>query len=282
MRLVIVGALGLLTLVVTGCAGDPTPASPPAVPGATADSTAIGLVNLWRVSGVDDEGTDTWLRLDAPNFELWRDCGMILGSWRATDTLFLASVYGASGECAADGSIPSVDWLETVTGFQAAGGGWELVEANGAVVATLTIDGKPDPIPTAVESLTEPPPITGMVTAALRRPVTLPEGLTPVAARDLTGRWVPATAGGSTDPHVLFESNGSWTASDGCNSNQGRWTVDETGVLLSTSGPSTAMGCEGAPVPTWVYSARLAALDADDRLLLLDADGTELGRLVRG
>ena len=57
--------------------------------------------------------------------------------------------------------------------------------------------------------------------------------------------------------------------------------VDGAGALLATAGGSTAIGCDGVQVPSWVANARLAAID-DDRLRLLDADGVELGLLERG
>ncbi|TFC05618.1 META domain-containing protein [Cryobacterium adonitolivorans] len=279
LRLPMVVMLCGLALTLSGCAG--APGAPPVGPGTTADSTSIGLVNLWRVSGVAEEEADTWLRLDVPHFEVLRDCGMIMGEWRATDTLFLASVNGASGACGANGTIPEVAWLESVTGYQPTDAGWELVDAVGTVVASLTVDGEPDPIPSAVDSFTEPPPITDAVRAALRRPVAVPDGSTPATTDELTGRWVPPSFDGYTEPHLLFEADGSWTGSDGCNGNQGRWTTDGAGALLATAGLSTAMGCEGVLVPSWVAQARLAVID-DNQLRLLDADGVELGLLERG
>ena len=248
---------------------------------AQAEPTAIGLVNLWRVSGVAGEGADTWLRLDVPEFQLQRDCGMISGEWRATDDLFLASVSAAGGDCVTDGSIPAVAWLESVSGYRATGDGWVLTGTDGTTIATLTLDGASGQIPAAVESDTEPPPITAHVRAALARPAPLPAGSTPATADDLAGRWVPASLDGPTDPHVLFTADGSWTGSDGCNGNQGRWAANGTGDLLATSGMSTMMFCEGAPVPSWLAQARLAVIDTGI-LRLLDVNGTELGRLERG
>jgi hypothetical protein len=277
------GALSGLALLLAGCAE-----SPDAGPGDGADqaspgtdSTAVQLVNLWRVTGAAGESTDTWLRLDVPDFQLWRDCGMIDGEWRATDSLFLASVGGSSGSCVVDGAVPDVPWLEAVTGYEAAGDGWALTGADGAVLAGLSIDGKPDPIPTAADWYTEPPQITADVRAALARPARLPAGATPAAAADLIGRWVPASVSVDTDPHVVFEADGSWRGSDGCNGNAGRWATDGTGGLLATSGMSTLMACEGAPVPSWLAQVRVAALDAGE-LRLLDGEGKELGLLVRG
>ena len=245
------------------------------------ESAVLGLVNLWRVSGVTDEDADTWLRLDVPEFQLWRTCGMITGEWRATGSLFLASVVGAGAECFAVGTVPNVPWLESVTGHRATADGWELTGTGGTTVATLTADGAPDPAATAAALFTAPPTVTADIRAALARPVALPAGAVPATAADLIGRWVPVGVPGPTDPFVRFDADGSWTGSDGCNGNGGRWAASGSGDLLATSGMSTMMFCEGAPVPSWVAQARLAVFD-DGGLRLLAADGAQLGRLERG
>jgi hypothetical protein len=276
-----VGALSSAALLLAGCAESADPGEDDAEHGdPVTDSTAVGLVNLWRVTGAAGEAADTWLRLDVPEFQVWRDCGMIDGEWRATDSLFLASVGGASGDCVVDGAVPEVPWLEAVTGYEAAGGGWVLTGADGAVLAALSVDGRPEAIPTAAESFTEPPPVTADVREALASPPALPDGAIPASAADLAGRWVPASFTGATDPHVVFESDGSWSGSDGCNGNGGRWAADGSGGLLATSGMSTMMACEGAPIPSWLARAKLATLDAGE-LRLWDGDAVELGRLKR-
>lgn len=139
-------------LLLSGCAGQqpggiPNPDAPPmmGVP-ADGESEAIGLVNLWRVSGAAGEEDPVWLRLDAGEFQLWRDCGMIMGSWRASDTLFLASPFGGMGDCVST-TMPEVGWLEKAAGFEIAPEGFDLVDAAGVVVASLSIDGAPEPIP---------------------------------------------------------------------------------------------------------------------------------------
>ncbi|TFC88967.1 META domain-containing protein [Cryobacterium sp. TMT3-29-2] len=79
---------------------------------------------------------------------------------------------------------------------------------------------------------------------------------------------------------MIFEADGTWTGSDGCNGSQGRWATDGAGTLLATSGVSTLIACEGAPVASWVAQARLAVID-NGELRLIDAGGSELGRLER-
>jgi hypothetical protein len=276
----------LAVLLLAGCAGEapggsaPNPDSPPMIgePG-DGESAALGLVNLWRVTGAEGEGEKTWLRLDANEFRLWRDCGMIMGSWRATDSLFLASTFGTSGGCAT-GAIPTVNWLESATAFAETGDGYELLASGGEVVATLTIDGAPEPIETAAEFYTQPPELTEDVHAQFRRAAQLPAELEPVTANALNGRWASSAAAG-TEAHVAFEADGTWTGSDGCNGGSGRWAVSGSGEFLATSGPSTLMYCEGASIPSWVALAASAGLDPDGQLLLFDASGTALGALTR-
>lgn len=285
MKRLIVPALAAL-MVLTGCAGQapggrPNPDAPPmaGIPG-EGESEAIGLVNLWRVTGAAGETDPTWLRLDAGEFQLWRSCGMIMGSWRATDTLLIAAPFGGMGDCVTS-SMPRVGWLESVTGFEIAPDGYDLVDATGSVVASLSIDGAPEPIPTAAEFYAQPPEITDQVRAAFRAAASLPSGVTPATEAALDGRWVPVAYVVATDPHVLFEADGIWTGSDGCNGGSGRWLIGDEGEFLATSGPSTLIGCEGAPVPSWVSQATTAGINADGWLLLFDATGAEIGRLER-
>lgn len=272
-------------LVATGCAGlaphatAPNPYAPPLI-GAPGESSALGLVNLWRVSGADGEGANTWLRLDAGEFQLWRDCGMIMGSWRATDTLFLGSANGATGGCATDG-LPTVAWLDHAKGFVATVGGYELVDGVGEAVASLTVDGAPAPIPDAAEFFTQPPEITPEVRAQFQAAAGLPAELVAGSTAQLEGRWTPVATGFATDPHIVFNADGSWSGSDGCNGGGGRWIVGASGEFLATSGPSTLMYCEGEPVPSWVAQAASAGFDPAGSLILVDRAGAEIGRLSR-
>lgn len=285
MKRFIVPALAAI-MVLTGCAGhapggSQNPDAPPmmGVP-AVGESEAIGLVNLWRVTGAAGEADPTWLRLDAGEFQLWRSCGMIMGSWRASDSLLIASQYGGSGECIAT-TLPKIGWLEEVSRYEITPNGYNLLDAAGATVASLSIDGAPEPIATAAEFYTKPPEITDQVHASFRAAASLPAGLTPATPAALDGKWVPVAYATSTDPHVLFEADGTWTGSDGCNGGSGRWLIGDNGDFLATSGPSTLIGCEGAPVPFWVSQATTAGISADGWLLLFDASGTEIGRLER-
>lgn len=269
----------LATVLLAGCA---TPdASQPGGPGAPeGESSAVDLVGMWRVSDAAGEAESAWLRLDTHDFMLWRDCGHIGGSWTAGERLFIASVHSANGNCVVGNTIPEVPWLETVTSYRASVGGWELLNASGEPVASLTIDGKPAPHPDVADFLTEAPEVTDETRAHFRAAAALASGLAEPSAADLAGRWNPVGEGAGTDAHVEFAPDGTYSGSDGCNGAMGRWLVGDGGEWLATSGPSTLMWCEGAPVPTWVGQAKRAGLDGAE-LVLFDVDGAELGRLAR-
>lgn len=272
-------------LLLAGCAtprGE-TPGEPPEV--VAPDRPAadpVELVDLWRVSGAEGEGPDTWLRLDAGSYQLWRDCGGLLeGGWSASGRVFVASApFMVAGDCGVDEGWPEVPWLQRAVGYAAAGDGWALLGADGAVLATLSIDGAPEPIANAAAFYAEPPEVTDDVRARFAEPAPLPDGLVAIGAETAVGRWEPA-GGAPNDPFVELAADGTWTGSDGCNGSAGSWGVDTGGRLLATAGLSTAIGCDGAPVPSWLASAGRAGFDGEV-LVLVDAESSELARLVRG
>jgi heat shock protein HslJ len=236
----------------------------------------VGLINLWRVSGAEGETEETWLRIDATELQLWRDCGITTGSWQSNGSLFAASMWAADPACAT--GSPQVPWLEAVTSYRAVDDGWELVNSAGEVAASLSIDGAPKPIATAADFYTEAPIVTDATKDALRQPQPLPVHLVAAVGADIVGRWQPVDYDGSLAPYVLFERGSDWTGSDGCNGAGGRWATDGAGALLITSGPSTLMMCDGASLPSVLSQARMVAIDGD-LLLLLDAEGREIGQL---
>jgi len=287
-------AVALVTVaLVTGCAagpgGEPRPTVLPqpsaAAPTTTSaepagESRALELIGLWRVSGAAGESDETWLRLAGGEFQLLRECGMIGGSWNAGGRAFLTSVYMASGECVDQTThqMPAVPWLASATAYEPTEAGWRLTDDSGATMASLAIDGAPEPIDTAAESYVEPPVIDDATRAALGKVAALPESLEPATAAELHGRWSPVAAAVASKAHVEFHDSGAWTGSDGCNGNGGRWTTERDGELVTTAGGSTNIGCDNIPVDGWVGGARLAGFDGDE-LVLLDVSGVELGRL---
>ncbi|KGM09224.1 hypothetical protein N868_03745 [Cellulomonas carbonis T26] len=266
-------AIGVLG--VTACGPDGGRPVPPGVAEQDADADPQGLVGLWRVErpgGSDAE----WLRLDASELQLWSDGDVVLGSWTAGGSLLVASVDGWIG----DADPEDAGWLGAVVGYRGTGSGWELVDVDGAVVATLRVDGAPDPHPDVTDEWTRPPEVTDRTREVLASPAPLPPALSPPTREDLTGRWVADAPVADDEPHVDLAGDGTYTGSDGCNGAAGRWALGAEGRFLATSGPMTAIGCDGAPVPSWVATARRVGMDGG-ALVLLDADGEELGRLSR-
>jgi hypothetical protein len=289
MRLIASGIVAL-ALVLTGCTAQGTGAATPAGAGAGASPSAapaadpLDLIGLWRVTGAEGEDADTWLRIDAREMQLWRDCGFISWHWAALPGRLTTSVSGASGECAENTAIPDAPWLASTVGFEPTAEGWLFRDADGGVTATLAIGGAPTPIPTSDELYTRPPVVDATTRAHFQPPVGLPGSLTPATVEALALRWIPVgfeTADDATRPFVEFDTPDGYRASDGCNGARGGWLLGDGGLFAATDANMTLIGCEGAEVPGWVAGARRAALDGDE-LVLLDDFGTELGRLTQG
>ncbi len=268
-------ALPLAALLLAGCAqsnAGGTGAGP-------APHDPIALFDVWRVDA-PSAGEDTWLRFDAHEFQLWHECSVVHASWRVSGPLLVAQPGAVvpGPECQLPPGPPEVPWLQSVRSFEVVEVDLvELQDASGELVATLTIDGAPSPLGEHDQGLVEPPEITDEVRAMFGEVADLPDGVEP--ATDIAGRWVPVSSEGDTEPFAEFESDGTWTGSDGCNGNGGVWASNDRGNFVATTGPSTLIFCEGAPVPAWLGQAYLAGLDAGE-LVLLDAQGEELGRLT--
>lgn len=155
-----------------------------------------------------------------------------------------------------------------------------MINADGDVTARLSIDGRPDPIPSVSDELTKPPKVTKEAREAMRAPKPLPESAQPAKPKIIPGRWVPVDKKIPTEPFVMFDEDGSWEGSDGCNGLGGRWVLSTDGEFLATDGPTTLIGCEGAPLGSWLHQARTAAMKYEE-LILYDVDGSEIGRLTK-
>lgn len=269
----------IAVLLLAGCAG-PEQGGDPGQSGGGSDSnfepSALGLVNLWRVGDAQGETADTWLRLDGRELQLWRECGMVQGSWVASDTLFLGELWGGSPEC-----DTSAEWLTQAAAFVPNATGYELHDGSGAVVASLSVDGAPKPIDSVSDVYTTAPEITDELREQFVEAAPLAEGFTPIASDDILGRWLAQGLAVSTEPFVTFAADGSWEGSDGCNGARGRWVVGADGSFLSTSGPQTLIGCEGAAIPGWVSLATSAGVDATGALSLFGSAGALNGVLSR-
>ena len=296
MRRNLVGVVVIVGALLAGCgaggeAGSATHRPSPPVPGASQfsppEQDPVALIGSWRLAGVDGEA-DTVLRiamLDGDDLALWRRCGRPFGSWRAnTDGLFVGYLNGVA-QCPSPSGETTPAWLRSVTAFRVDGDNRVLLDAGGGTVARLLPGGRPIPLPTAEvdPSLARPPVVTDRVRRQLAPAAPLPRDLAAVARDALVGRWViPADQKTRPrQPFVELRADGGWVGSDGCNFESGRWVAGPAGALLATTGPSTAMYCDGVSVGYWLFRTHRAGMDGDV-LVLLDRDGAELGRLRRG
>jgi len=265
-------ALSLLSIGIAGCSSAPPPSpEPTAAPAAVSD--AIELVGLWRVSDAEGESPDTWLRLDAGEAMIWRECGVHSYSWEARDGAFISGVWSWSG---CDQVSPlAAPWLDDAVSYEKDGDGWALLDDAGEVTAHLARDGAPPPSPDLPNGLTEPV-IDARTKLHFQQHVPLPSSLT---AGDITGRWLTADLPGNPRVYVEFDKD-TWSASDGCNGQGGRWAPAGSGLLVTGSGISTQIACENIPVAEWVSEATSAGFDGET-LVLVGAAGSELVRLVR-
>ncbi|HEX5542133.1 MAG TPA: hypothetical protein VFX60_11335 [Micromonospora sp.] len=255
---------------------------------APAQVDPLALIGSWTVAEVD-EGAGDILRLAGPDTAgllLFARCGVLTGEWRADENgLFVAGVPASTiaddVKGCEPGPQPTPVWLRRAAAFRVERDSRVLLDDQGGPVARLLPGAKPTPRPNLLPSWTEPPVITDEVRRAFAPAAALPAALTAVSRDALLGRWVVADDGRSrpTTPYVEFRADGEWRGSDGCNGQGGRWVAGPSGALLATSGPSTLIGCDNVSVGLWLATRR-AGLDGDV-LVLLDAEGKEMGRLHR-
>ncbi|MCL1898059.1 MAG: META domain-containing protein, partial [Micrococcales bacterium] len=211
----------------------------------------IDLINLWRVTAPGEQA-DTWLRLDAGDYQLWRSCGFWEGGWRTDGQVFFAAApTGMSGACASEDGMADFDpvpWLAAAVTAEATTDGWRLLDADGAELAALTIDGAPPPDPNSADFYRQPPEITDELRGWMAQPAPLPAGVVPATSDLLIGKWVPIE-NVSTEPFLEFTSDGTWHGTDGCNGIGGEWRlIGDQGALFAFSGGTTAIGCGTGPL----------------------------------
>ena len=244
----------------------------------------LKLVGSWLL---DAPGVQqgTVLRL-GDDLSIWSDCGELMGAWAADPAgLFAAQVAGWSGSCIASSSTsdPTPTWLRQVVGFKADAAQEQLLDATGAVVATLRPGGQPTAGADISADLTKPPTVTDSLRARLRGGQPLPAGVVAARPDQLVGRWV-SDATPTPRGFAQLAVDGSWTGSDGANGQGGRWSAAPDGEIVVAAGGQTLAGClpgACADVGDSFGSAARAAFDGST-LVLLDADGKVTGRLVPG
>ncbi|WP_430646994.1 META domain-containing protein [Agromyces sp. GXS1127] len=93
---------------------------------------------------------------------------------------------------------------------------------------------------------------------------------------DPTGTWGDSSTQG--EPFLTLEDGGDFTGSDGCNTLNGTWSVNEADQVEFENVASTRMACED--VDDWL--AGMSAADvADDSMTVLGQDGSPIGTLER-
>jgi len=144
-RIVIVLAVAALALA--GCT-----ATPPALEqvdaelASTQTSNASTLIGLWQITTPDTEfkGAEEWLRLDNTRADFWNDCGTISGSWAGRGESVALLLLQETGGCLDTSAQTTLqyfagpEWALEARSYAKNSRGFDLLAADGSVVATLT------------------------------------------------------------------------------------------------------------------------------------------------
>ncbi|MCD2443666.1 META domain-containing protein [Agromyces sp. SYSU K20354] len=93
---------------------------------------------------------------------------------------------------------------------------------------------------------------------------------------DAAGTW--GDTSDSTAPSLELADDGSLSGTDGCNTLNGSWSVDEADHVQFEDVATTLMACEG--VDTWLSGLSEATVSGDT-MTVLGQDGAEIGTLER-
>lgn len=268
-------------LPISAADSPPQTGGPDVIKGARGGDPA-GLIGSWVVTGTPETEPIT-LAFSESELTISRPCGSQGGEWRASPTgLFVANTTFWSMPCQGGGTPPL--WLTAASAFELDGDRVRLLDLDGAPVAILVAGDAPGS--TAGQHATTSPiaPRGEAEPQSTARDV-VPDTLEPATPDRLLGRWTsadePEEDEAPTQPFARFSPDGTWNGSDGCNGQGGRWAANDQGELLGTQGPQTLIGCDGmTPIGGWVASAAAAGFD-EDILVLLDASGQEVARLLR-
>lgn len=97
----------------------------------------------------------------------------------------------------------------------------------------------------------------------------------PGGSGSVVGTWGDPDA--AETPSLVFEEDGSYHGTDGCNRVMGSWEADGGTVSLGAMA-STMMHCEG--VDTWLSGGASAKVDGD-KLIISDEGDEQIGTLER-
>lgn len=260
---------------------DDTPPAAPAPVTAQTPTTQderLTLLDTWRVTGQGIDG-DTWLRLVPGTAAVWRDCGLLEAGWALGPTAILAWPHQWDTACDTAGDAPHEDrlvpWLTAATSYRAAADGWQLVGADGTVLATLEHGTAPAEASARFTAMDDP---QGSYDPAFwtEDPAPVPAAMVPATVGDVVGRW---SSGGAATPYLDLAAGGTWTANV-CSPYDGHWALDADGRLLVTSFGGPEGTCQDSPLVDLLIVTTRLALDGD-HLVLLDHVGQTNAVLTR-
>lgn len=285
-----------LLLAVTSCstgsaetASTSTSASSTSSASASAMLDTTVLTGTWVVTNTGTAADGTTVTLSAEpgktgSATIVAACGTVDGVWGANaDGMFLGSVTTWTASCetststsTSEGVSPQiVAWFTTATTYSTPSDGSATVTfANSAKANIATLVALQSP------SVAESAPLSSDQSASGESPTSTPPPIATVS--DLEGKWVqegrPQVA--PTPPYIEFDSDGTWSGSDGCNATSGRWLLTDSGSILATAGPTTLISCTGmVSLGTALTEAQYVSI-TDDTLYLWKANGSEIIRLV--
>jgi len=294
-----VSVLVIAALLLAGCgsgvdtsgADSPAPTGSPASPhqsspgvhdplsAAAIGRSALDLVGRWTVTGPDvPPGTSLYV---ADSMSVFLGCGVLDADWAADgpEGLFVASSSSGDDACFPADGLPALPWLTGASRFDVQAVDRVLTGADGTVLARLSPGPRVTPGPNRTDVYAAPPTATPTLQARTAEPAPLPDSEAAPTLEQLSGRWIPV---GKQDANTFldFAADGTYSGSDGCNSTGGRYALGRRGRLLATTGPTTAVGCDGAPVNVWMSDAARFGLQSGE-LVLHNTEGHVVGRLTR-
>lgn len=260
MKRAVAAALAILA-VLSGCA-----ATDDAAPSIT---DPIRLVGWWQAHLPG--GTTASLRFDAREFALFADCGMVVGSWRASATAIITSIR--EGDDACDTSLDVV-WIEEFASFDAVvGGGFRMFNSSNEVVAIVTQGAPPADLPAELRSR---PVVDDLDRRYLRAPQPLPTRAR--VSDDIVGYFIAGLDDGFGESFVQFGPGGDAISFDGCNTwANGVYRYTASGELLLTWSVVSSSTCEA----DYRFGEIASAAATDTGLTVFDADGQEIAELFR-
>ena len=249
----------------------------------TADPAA--LVGSWHLDAPGERSDAVLIigdRVDGAAL-LFRPCGVLDADWVANrQGMLLMRSYGGDQTCFLPASRyhhPEPAWMTRITSFRSDGSAELLLDHTGAVVARLTPGAHAKVGSNRLPAYSSTPVVTAQMRAFWRDPAPLPSGIRAASPADVLGNWVPVGHHPSR-AFVSFEPGNIFTGSDGCNGAGGQYLVGSGGVVLTTTGGSTQVGCENSPLPSWVTAAGRLGL-RNGRLVFVSPNGKVLGEAAR-